>query len=220
MAALAVLLLTTAFAAGAAHLWARAHRRTWLAFGFKAVPILLFLALVLLSGPVVWPGYRTLVVVALLLSAAGDLLLAWPRDAFLPGLLAFLAAHIAYILAFLGVPAPLAARLILWPALLLALYGAGVLVALWSHVTGRLRLPVIVYVVVILAMAWQAAALCLAIPAPWTLLAFAAALCFVTSDSALAFNKFRGAFEGGDAVVMLTYYAAQMLFALSVVALK
>ncbi len=212
-------LLIAACAFGAAHLWARAQGRVWWALGFKAVPILLFLAVVLLNGPVEPPRYRLLVAAALLLSIAGDLCLGWPRDAFLPGLLLFLAAHIAYILAFLSIPLPAAERFRLWPALLLALYGAGMLAVLRPHLPKPLRVPVVVYVGVILAMAWLAATLFLSSPAAWSLLALAAALCFVASDSALAVGMFRGMFAGFDALVMVTYYAAQMLFALSVVAL-
>ena len=48
-------------------------------------------------------------VVPVLLSLVGDVALLWPREGFLPGLVAFLLAHLAYLAAFTRVQ-PLAAR--------------------------------------------------------------------------------------------------------------
>ena len=45
--------------------------------------------------------------------------------------------------------------------------------------------------------------------------AFAGALLFVASDSALAWNRFRGGFAGAQALILGTYFPAQLLIALS-----
>jgi uncharacterized membrane protein YhhN len=45
--------------------------------------------------------------------------------------------------------------------------------------------------------------------------ALAGALLFVASDSALAWNRFRAEFKSAQAVVLGTYFAAQLLIALS-----
>ena len=88
---------------------------------------------------------------------------------------------------------------------------------LWPHL-GRLRGPVLVYVVVIGAMAWTAArrAASPATPAPSGVLALAGALVFMASDGVLAVDRFARRFHPAHALVMVTYYAAQTLIAASV----
>src|SRR5207253_7591702 len=95
--------------------------------------------------------------------------------------------------------------------------GLGMLAYLWPHL-GKDRLPVLVYVAVIVAMGWRAAARALApgIPESSGTLAFAGAVVFMVSDGVLATERFARAFAAADAVVMITYYAAQILIALSV----
>ncbi|MES3014751.1 MAG: lysoplasmalogenase family protein [Pseudomonadota bacterium] len=64
--------------------------------------------------------------------------LMWPKEGFLPGLIAFLLAHLAYIAAF-TVPVRLAAR-----RLVFAGYGVVallILAQLWLGVSGALRAP-------------------------------------------------------------------------------
>jgi len=85
---------------------------------------------------------------------------------------------------------------------------------LWPSL-GGLKAPVAVYVAAILLMAWQAANRWLALGDGGSAAAFAGALLFVASDSALAWGRFRGEFRGSQAVVLGTYFAAQWLIALS-----
>lgn len=207
------LLIMVAFAAAAGHIWARITGRTQVAFWLKPVPILLALLLVLLVQEVNPGSYRLFVALALVASMAGDILLALPRDAFLPGLASFLIAHVFYILAFLSIPLVRGFDGTWWLLLPIAAYGGALLLLLWPGVTGLLRFAVLAYTGVILLMLWLAGALWLG---GATRSAFVAALFFVTSDSVLALTKFRARFGGDDAVVMVTYYTAQMLFALSV----
>jgi uncharacterized membrane protein YhhN len=156
------------------------------------------------------PFYRPLIVAGLVFSLAGDVLLMLPRDRFVAGLAAFLLAHLLYIGAFtFGV------RTIWWIVLPLAAYGVVLLRILLPHVANRLKAPVIVYALVLLAMAWAAAARGVT-GLPGGAFAAAGALLFVASDSALAINRFARPFRGADAVVLGTYYAAQTLIALSI----
>ena len=88
---------------------------------------------------------------------------------------------------------------------------------LWPHVrTSRVRWPVVVYLAAISAMAWCAIA---SATAPGAAAAAAAgaigAVAFMVSDSVLAVNRFARPFAGAHAVVMVMYYAAQMLIARS-----
>lgn len=209
----ASLLIMVAFAAAAGHVWAHTTSRRALAFWLKPVPVLLMLALVLLAQDVNPATYRLFVALALAASVAGDVLLALPPQAFLPGLVSFLVAHIFYILAFLSIPLVRGFEGTWWLLLPFLAYGAAMLALLWRHVQGILRAAVVVYMAAILTMAWLAGALWLG-GAPRS--AFVAALFFVASDSVLALTRFRARFDGDAAVVMVTYYTAQMLFALSV----
>ncbi|MGZ4810564.1 MAG: lysoplasmalogenase family protein, partial [Thermoanaerobaculia bacterium] len=124
----------------------------------------------------------------------------------------FLAAHIAYLTAFsLGVG--FGSR----PVLLLpyAIAAIAVMWILWPRL-GRLRVPVVVYVAALVAMAWQATTRAVVIDTEPAIAAAVGAALFVVSDATLAINRFRVSFRASQAVVMSTYVAAQALIALSV----
>jgi uncharacterized membrane protein YhhN len=179
---------------------------------FKPLTTLLILGLVLTGPANAHPSYRPLVAAGLVFSLAGDVLLMLPRDRFVAGLVAFLIAHLLYIRAFTleGV------RATWWLLVPLAAYGAVLLRVLLPHVTAKLKAPVIVYALVLLAMAWAAAERS-AGRLPGGAFAALGGLLFVASDSALAFDRFARHFRWADAVVLGTYYAAQTLIALSIV---
>ena len=129
-----------------------------------------------------------LLVLALALSAAGDLFLSRPGEkAFLAGLASFLLAHIAYIALFAivgGGPGVLVAAP--WRgalAAVLVVYGLGMLMLLMRRIGPSLRGPVTVYIVAILCMGVSA----LTLDAP---LVIAGALLFMASDTLLATEKF------------------------------
>lgn len=187
-----------------------ARRRGAAFYVLKPLTTLLILALALTEPSQITPFYRLLIAAGLVCSLIGDVLLMLPRERFVGGLVAFLVAHLLYIRAFtldeLGIT---------WPILLvLAAYGVGLLWVLLPRVPRRLKAPVVVYALVLLAMAWAAAERC---AAGWSggALAAAGAALFVASDSTLAINRFARQFRGADAVVLGTYYAAQTLIALS-----
>jgi uncharacterized membrane protein YhhN len=78
-----------------------------------------------------------------------------------------------------------------------------------------MRLPAFVYMLAILLMGWQAANQMLATGTTAALMALAGALLFLVSDSVLALNRFRKAVPAAQVIILSTYYAAQMLIALS-----
>ena len=144
-------------------------------------------------------------------SLAGDVFLMLPRERFVAGLVCFLFAHLCYIVAFTtdGARTPS-----VWGAAVLVLYGTLMLRLLWPHL-GKLKAPVSVYVAAILLMVWQALNRWMATGDAGSALALAGALLFVTSDSTLAWNRFRDEFRSAQVVVLGTYFAAQWLIALS-----
>ncbi|QAT88396.1 putative membrane protein [Corallococcus coralloides] len=162
-----------------------------------------------------WPArgrHARLIFAGLALSLLGDVLLEVGRDLFLPGLGAFLLAHVGYTAAFLSVTRRLALLRAL-PFLLLAV-GAGV--ALWPGL-GGMAAPVTAYVAVICTMGWRAAAMMGALELPrreqW--LAFGGALLFSASDGLLSIRLFVTPLPGLGYAVMLLYWAAQLCIAAS-----
>jgi len=74
----------------------------------------------------------------------------------------------------------------------------------------------LIYMLVILIMAWRALEQQFQMPGQKSLLALMGALLFVVSDSALALNRFRRPFAAAQLVILSTYYTAQWLIALSI----
>ena len=168
----------------------------------KPLPVL-----VLAVAVAVAPGrpfaLRRGVFIGLLFSAAGDVLL--ELDLFLPGLLAFLAAHVAYVVAFLS-DTKAAALLRVLP---FAIWGG----LLFTHVQprlGSLAGPVIVYIVAICTMMWRAAARVGSGPASqgaWA--GLLGAVSFGLSDSLIALDRFATPIPHVSAPIMLFYWLGQ-----------
>lgn len=160
-------------------------------------------ALALVAWRTPTPLART-VAVGLGLSAAGDALLELP-DLFLPGLVAFLLAHLAYVVAFVrDEPRPA------WPWAVPAFaWGGAVLAAIGRGALGELLVPVVVYLGVINTMIWRAAA---RLGRPGAAVGAAGAGSFALSDTLLALHRFGGVeVPGQDLLVMGTYWAAQAM---------
>jgi uncharacterized membrane protein YhhN len=177
---------------------------------FKPLTVAFIITLALQSQP---SPYKYLIVAGLLFSLAGDIFLMLPGDRFIPGLVSFLIAHLFYIAAFTldgGYHPSLPA------AIALLAYGS-IMLRLLLPALGKMRLPVTVYMLVILLMVWQASNRWIN---DWTnasLSAFAGACLFAVSDSLLAVNRFRRSFKSAQFLILTTYFAAQWLIALSVV---
>jgi len=149
-------------------------------------------------------------VAGLALGMAGDVLLIESRT-FRLGLLTFLAGHAAYIVAFdraqpwstwsLGVLAPLVIA-----AMAVARW-------LWPHASS-MRGAVLAYILVISLMAWGGIALSLSGILPPTVAA--GAILFFLSDLAVARHRFVQAAFLNRAIGLPTYYAGQMLLALTI----
>jgi uncharacterized membrane protein YhhN len=187
----------------------------WQHYLCKPLATALIIVIALSRAPDAPHAYAVAIVSGLLCSLAGDIFLMLPADRFIAGLVSFLLGHLAYIVAFSVAPG---AKLSLRSALLLVpllLYGAGVFRRLLPHL-GGLAPPVLVYMLVIVAMAWRALDLWAEVRTLGALSAALGALLFVASGSLLAFNRFVGKFAAASALVLGTYDAAQWLIALSV----
>ena len=150
------------------------------------------------------PAQRRWVLVGLSLSWIGDVALLWPQQGFLPGLVSFLLAHLAYLKAFTTEH-----RLAAWP---LAFVGYGLLASiilwlLWPGIPAALRAPVVAYVLCLSAMAAQTAVLWHGGRPRGRLLALGGAL-FMLSDALLATNKFAGPLPLPNLWILSIYWAA------------
>lgn len=211
MSTLVVLSLLAAVS-GALHI--RSEYRGPRALGYVCKPLTTsaLIALACLAPGSPPAPYRELIVLGLFFSLAGDVFLMLPSDRFLPGLASFLIAHLLYIAAFSQVAGFQPSLTALAP---FALATAVLLRLLWPHL-GGMRAPVVLYVVVIVTMGWQAAAQWSSVGESWALLALVGAVLFTVSDAALALNRFRAAFASAQALILTSYYLAQWLIALSV----
>ncbi len=167
----------------------------------------------LTSQPLFWFG------LGLAASLVGDVMLMLPDRFFISGLLAFLVAHLCYLVGF-NERLPVLGWFLLVPLLVVGL-GAGIvyrgiLQGLARKPGGRkLRGPLIIYGVVISLM------LCSALVSFWrpgwtpsaALLVSAGAGLFWLSDSILAANRFVRSLKWGDLAVMVTYQTGQIALA-------
>ena len=96
-----------------------------------------------------------------------------------------------------------------------ASYGAAMIGFLFPHL-GKKKIPVILYMGVLLAMSVQAYALWHTVENRQTLFALAGALLFAVSDTILGFREFRKMFPNGQIAILVCYYTAQILISLSV----
>lgn len=157
------------------------------------------------------PLVRRWVLVGLVCSLAGDVALLWPKEGFLPGLVSFLLAHLAYLVAFTRAQPLAASRL---PFAVYAVVAGGILSLLWPGVPQALRLPVVAYVVCLASMAAQAAVVWRTAPAApgAAVLALGGAL-FVCSDALLATNRFALPLPLSSLWILASYWVAQWCIA-------
>ena len=185
----------------------------WLNFAFKPLATLCVIAWCVLGATDDLRLKRWLVA-GLVFSLAGDVALLWPVAGFLVGLVSFLLGHLSYLVALTS-RVRFAARP--WAFVAWAGVAAGVLSGLWAGVPAELRVPVIVYVCALAAMAAQATTVWLAnrrgADEPrWRLVALGGAL-FVLSDAILATDKFVGGVPMPTLWNLSIYWLAQWLIA-------
>jgi uncharacterized membrane protein YhhN len=135
----------------------------------------------------------------------------FPEDRFISGLISFLIAHILYIIAFApGVVLPLQ----WWPGFFVLVFLI-IILRLILPGADTLKVPVVIYTVSIGGMLWIATERMLNLGTISALQAAVGAALFVASDSALAVRRFIRNFPASEGIILATYYAAQLLIALS-----
>ncbi|WP_144510505.1 lysoplasmalogenase [Bacillus sp. FJAT-22090] len=175
---------------------------------FKLIPMLLILVFAFIQPSVGLRKYKILIMTGLFICMLADGLIYW----FIIGLITFLIGHVWYIFAFRHTKA---AAIPKWGAFLLIAYGISMVIwiagTLWTQEEFILAIAVVIYIVVILLMGWSAFQTA-------NKFAIIGAILFIFSDSILAINRFIVDIPYSDALIMITYYGAQFLFAFSIYA--
>jgi uncharacterized membrane protein YhhN len=154
---------------------------------------------------------RNLFVVALALGLVSDVFLMLPGDLLLPGLLAALVEHVAYIAGFRARTLDVA-----WLAVgaVIAAVSAAALVPFYYRALRRkqpgLVVPVLAYVAVFVIMVASAGG-------TGSLVALGGALLFFYSDALLGWYRFVEPLRWGRAANIIAYHAGQALLVLSLV---
>jgi uncharacterized membrane protein YhhN len=169
-----------------------------------------------LAGPHPETVYFRWILAGLFLCMAGDvcLIFFFQRKAFLGGLVAFLAGHVCYTVAFFTLAGGAGSWVFI--ALTLAV-SAGVFFKLRPHL-GKMVVPVFAYVVIITAMVIGAAALAATETLRFQGRVFAlwGALFFYVSDIFVARHRFVAQAFANRAAGLPLYFAGQFLIAFSI----
>jgi uncharacterized membrane protein YhhN len=154
---------------------------------------------------------RLAFVVALLFSLAGDVFLMLPRERFVAGLVAFLCAHLSYVIGFATVPGS-ARRLVVGATITtIVAVPLGVrLVRAVRRTMPALVAPVTAYVGVISTM--------VAVATGWAAaVAVAGAWSFYASDALIGETRFVRPVAHGALAVIVTYHVGQAALVVSLV---
>lgn len=181
----------------------------YLHYAFKPAIVLSLLIYFWTQSKTISRTLRYLITAALLCSLLGDILLMFVDAGahyFLFGLVAFLIAHILYVIAFLK-HRNRSIQPFGFIALLLV-YASGLFYLLKDGLNEML-VPVLVYMVVILSMSTSAFLRRGNVPSQSYLFVFTGAILFMVSDSILALNKFYMPLAYSNISIMITYALAQ-----------
>jgi len=189
----------------------------WLLCISKVAPILSLIGFVLLHGISLTSeqySYSRRILLGLVASTVGDLLLVFHQQFFIHGVAAFGIAQGLYASAFGLYPFNLPA------GVAVAAVGASFFAYVTSAMQGVLVVAIGAYVTLISLMVWRAIARVQFFDDLWTwtkLCSCGGALVFAISDGTIALDKFCFRVPFAHAIIMSTYYCAQLLIALSVV---
>ncbi|MFN8672953.1 MAG: lysoplasmalogenase [Candidatus Sericytochromatia bacterium] len=155
--------------------------------------------------------YHKTIAIGLFFSWFGDVFLLFPEKFFIQGLVSFLLAHIAYIIAFKSNLA-IVSYFYLIPFII---YGF-LMFSLLKKNLGELKVPVIIYISFIMLMVFLALNKWLLIKDINSLYGLTGAFLFMISDSILAIDKFFKKFFLAEFLLLTTYYIAQVLIIFSI----
>jgi uncharacterized membrane protein YhhN len=161
-------------------------------------------------------GVRNIMLLALLFSLTGDISLMFvgtSANFFIGGLIAFLLAHIMYIITFRKKRNKTINPLLI--VIVLLIYAIGIFYIIKDGL-GDMKIPVLLYLTVILTMVVMASLRKKKVSKLSYSLVFIGALFFMISDSVLSINKFYQTFASSSIIIMFTYALAQYLIVMGI----
>ncbi|MBO0321129.1 lysoplasmalogenase [Muricauda sp. CAU 1633] len=175
---------------------------------FKPLTTILIVSLLFFAPKQGHPKFKLIMMVAFGFCLLGDILLLNPAY-FVFGLIAFLLAHILFIVGFIKHKN----FQFHWGSFVL-LFAIGGFIFFWLKPDlGDFMIPVLIYVLVITCMAWQGIGLFLRDKGKaysWIALAV---ILFMLSDTMLAVNKFKAPFAYSSVLILGTYWLSIGLLA-------
>jgi uncharacterized membrane protein YhhN len=201
-----VIAMSAGFAVGGAY-----QKSRFTHYAFKPLTMILIISLAWDRAADASVPFGYFILAGLCLGLAGDIALMLPGNWLRQGMAAFAAGHILYGLAFAWgtkeFSLPALAALVAW--------GGAVYLVLRPGL-GRLRLPVTAYMAIAVLMAWLGVCRHLTFLETKSLFVLAGGLLFLFSDSVNGFKRFRKPFRAAELLILPPYFAAQLLFALSI----
>ncbi|MEA3286469.1 MAG: lysoplasmalogenase [Candidatus Marinimicrobia bacterium] len=209
-----LILLLSAFAITSAVLHIRADfKQRWnQTYIFKPLTLAIIILIALFQASEVSIFYKTMIILGLMVSMAGDVFLMKRTDKFIQGLSSFFMAHLLYLAAFISSSGFPTNYYLLIPGLVIALLFLKILLPR----AGKMAIPVTFYIIILVMMLWQSSDRMILSYTSSSILAFLGTGFFVFSDATLGINRFVKKSSGGQALVLLTYYTAQLFIAYSV----
>lgn len=183
----------------------------------KCLPIVSLIIFVLLHGMSFseYYSYSRKILIGLIFSCIGDAFMVWKSlGYFIHGVAMFAIAQVMYASAFGLKPVNPYAGVVC------SVFAALTYNCLYPGLHGVMVYLTLIYISLIGFMAWRAIARVQIFDDLWTwtkLCGCAGALCFLVSDFFIAYDRFVAPVPYSHQIIMVTYYAAQLGIALSVV---
>ncbi len=195
-----------------AYIFGDLFQKPILKYIFKPLSTLLIIFLALQQSAEVSETYKYLIISGLLFSLLGDVFLMLPKDKFIQGLVSFLLAHLIFIYALADGMGPYLEVYALIPA---AVY---TIVFLWVLLprTGSMKIPVLVYSLVLMVFLWQAVGRFYYSAEGSAWYSLLGASFFVVSDSILAYGRFIRNLRYSTIFIHITYWSALICISLSI----
>jgi uncharacterized membrane protein YhhN len=188
----------------------------WKRMEYLTKPAVLILLIAWAGSVSALGGHHIWFLAGLVFSLTGDILMLLPKERFLTAWLAFMLAHVSYIVGFNPSFPPLSMASLLLAGLVSPLafrLTCIILTGLKSSGEPRLSVPVALYSLVISAMLLSAILTLVRSewPAGAALMVSAGAVLFFVSDLILALNRFVAPVRNSPVIIMITYHLGQGL---------
>ena len=206
-----IILSVLALASAAAHIYADRKKLRRYAYVFKPLTMVLLLLIAVFAAKENASVYGLAIIAGIVFSLVGDVAMMLPKKQIIIGMGAFLLAHVAYIISFSSSTSAITNVWLFVPFLLYAI------VMSWTVLphAGKLKIPVGIYEMAIMVMAWRAMERMAQTGGTSAILALVGASLFVISDSLWACNFIIKRCKKAQVLILVTYYLAQWLIVLS-----